>query len=68
MTQREFKKCNTCGEIKPLIDFYKRKNNRIDYQCKKCHIIAVCKYYKIENIKKKDKLEKPFQPSLKIAV
>ena len=46
MTQREFKKCNTCGEIKPLIDFYKRKNNRIDYQCKKCHIIAVCKYYK----------------------
>jgi hypothetical protein len=63
MTQREFKKCNKI----PIAVFNYEKPEDIDFRL--CWSLKNLQpLEKIENIKKKDKLEKPFQPSLKIAV
>lgn len=38
------KKCNRCGEYKPLTDFYKRTNGSQHSECKKCIIARNAKY------------------------
>lgn len=49
----ETKKCSKCGEVKPITDFYKRKNSKDGYRnhCKQC-VLKDRKTYQKENREK----------------
>jgi 5-methylcytosine-specific restriction endonuclease McrA len=47
------KKCNVCGEVKPLRDFYERKASKDGHahHCKKCNAARVLKTFRKNKLK-----------------
>ena len=57
----ETKKCNMCGEVKPINEFYKHKNNKdgLFSQCKCCMNKKHKEYYK-EHLKERREYQREY--------
>ena len=62
----EFKKCNKCGEIKGLDEFYNRKSakDKHDDICKKCAIEKTKEWYKLNTERGKKRSRKWYKENL----